>query len=173
MSWIVEPAERAWLPVSGRPERFAVHRVYCVGQNYADHSREMGGDPDREPPFFFCKPADAVVPEPERIPYPPRTSSLHHEVELVAALGRGGSEIMESEAAGYVYGLAVGIDLTRRDLQSEARLRGRPWDTAKAFDSSAPVGLLKPVNGVLPRSAAIWLKVNGAIRQFLEIDPPI
>lgn len=152
--------------VSGGDDDFPVHRIYCVGQNYAAHAREMGNDPDREPPFFFMKPTDAIVPSGSSLPYPPRTCSLHHEIELVVAIGAGGSDIAAADAAGYIFGYAVGIDLTRRDLQNEAKRLGRPWETAKAFDRSAP---LTPIHRVEqtghPSSGRIWLSVNGELRQ--------
>jgi fumarylpyruvate hydrolase len=144
-------------------ERFPVRRIYCVGQNYADHAREMGSDPDREQPFFFMKPADAVVASGTTLPFPPRTENLHHEVELVVALGAGGTDIAAADAPALIFGHAVGIDLTRRDLQAEARKVGRPWAMAKGFDRSAPIGAL--VRGAPPADAAIALTVDGALRQ--------
>lgn len=149
--------------IAGRDERFPIRRIYCVGQNYAAHAREMGSDPDRKPPFFFMKPGDAVVPSGARLKFPTRTAELHHEVELVVALGRGGENIRVDEAAGCIFGWAVGLDLTRRDLQLEAKTMGRPWDMAKGFDGSAPLGLLVP--GSPPAAAAIALSVNGELRQ--------
>ncbi|WNY33376.1 fumarylacetoacetate hydrolase family protein [Curtobacterium flaccumfaciens] len=124
--------------------RFPVRRVFCVGRNYAAHAREMGHDPDREPPFFFTKPADAVVVDDADTPYPPLTQQLEHEVELVVAIGTGGADIAVAGALAHVWGYAVGIDLTRRDLQAEAKRLGRPWDTAKGFDASAPIGAITP-----------------------------
>ena len=156
--------------VSGRSERFPVHRIYCVGRNYAAHVREMGGDPQREPPFFFTKPADAVVANGAAVPYPPRTATLHHEIELVVAIGRGGSAIAIDDALDYVFGYAVGNDLTRRDLQAAARESGKPWDVAKGFDCSAPISAIHPVSDVgHPRRGAIWLKVNGEARQQADL----
>jgi len=151
------------LAISGRTDRFPVRRIYCVGQNYADHAREMGSDPDREKPFFFMKPADAVVPTGSTLAYPPRTSDLHHEVELVVALGRGGSNVPVEKAEALIFGHAVGIDLTRRDLQAEAKKTGRPWDLSKGFDHSAPIGDLAP--GVPPGAGQISLTVDGELRQ--------
>jgi fumarylpyruvate hydrolase len=151
------------LAISGRTDRFPVRRIYCVGQNYADHAREMGSDPDREKPFFFMKPADAVVPTGSTLAYPPRTSDLHHEVELVVALGRGGSNVPVEKAEALIFGHAVGIDLTRRDLQAEAKKTGRPWDLSKGFDHSAPIGDLVP--GVPPSAGQISLTVDGELRQ--------
>lgn len=142
-----------------------MHRVYCVGRNYAAHAREMGGDPEREPPFFFCKPADAVT-QAARLPYPPRTRELHHEVELVVAIGRGGRDISAAAALSHVYGYAVGVDLTRRDLQADAKRQGRPWDTAKGFDQSAPVADIRPAaRGAHPAAGRIALAVDGESRQ--------
>ena len=141
------------IAIVGSTDRFPVRRIFCVGQNYADHAREMGGDPDRAPPFFFTKPADAVVPSGSTLPFPARTADLHHEVELVVALGGGAT----------VIGCAVGLDLTRRDLQAEAKKAGRPWDMAKGFDRSAPIGLL--TLGAPPADAAIELTIDGDLRQ--------
>ena len=150
------------LPVTGRVERFPVRRIFCVGRNYAEHTREMGGDPEKEAPFFFTKPADAVVVSGSRIPYPPATSNLHHEGELVVAIGKGGKMVSEEAAAAMIWGHAAGNDLTRRDLQAEAKERRRPWDMAKGFDKSAVVGAVKP--GPLP-DARLRCSVNGAVRQ--------
>ena len=144
-------------------DRFPVRRIYCVGQNYADHAREMGSDPGRMPPFFFMKPADAVVPSGSRLNFPPRTAQLHHEVELVIALGGGGSQIRPEAVSDIIYGWAVGLDMTRRDLQSEAKKSGRPWDMAKGFDESAPLGMLE--KSAPPVAAVISLSVNGEPRQ--------
>ncbi len=154
--------------IAGSAERFPVRRIFCVGQNYADHTREMGGDPDRQAPFFFTKPADAVVDTGAELPFPPQTQDLHHEVELVIALHSGGSGIAVADAAAHVFGYAVGIDLTRRDLQAAAKAAGRPWDMAKGFDHSAPVGLL--TRGMPPAAAAIALTVDGETRQSGNID---
>jgi fumarylpyruvate hydrolase len=144
---------------------FPVRRVFCVGRNYAAHAREMGHDPDREPPFFFTKPADAVVTDGAPVPYPPRTDRLEHEVELVVAIGRGGTDIAADDALGHVFGYAVGIDLTRRDLQAEAKRLGRPWDMAKGFDASAPIGAILPASDVDPTTGAVELLVDGVVRQ--------
>jgi fumarylpyruvate hydrolase len=153
------------VPVLGGDLGFPVRRIYCVGRNYAEHAREMGADPDREPPFFFGKPADAVMPGGD-IAYPPATSNLHHEVELVVALSRGGRDIPVAEALACVYGYAVGIDLTRRDLQAKAKEMGQPWEMAKGFDQSAPMAPIHPaaVCGHL-KAGGIWLCVNGLERQ--------
>jgi fumarylpyruvate hydrolase len=170
MSYLFAPASVPSVEISGRPERFPVHRIYCVGRNYAAHAREMGHD-QREPPFFFMKPADAVVPNHATIPFPSRTANLHHEIELVAALRSGGRNIPVAEAHQHVFGYAVGNDLTRRDLQSEARDKSRPWDTAKGFDRSAVVGAIHPVTqtGTLQRGR-IWLNVNGESRQQGDLN---
>ena len=161
------------VPIAGSNKRFAVHRIYCVGRNYADHAREMGMS-DREPPFFFSKPADAIVTERDSIPFPSRTADLHHEVELVVALGKDARDITVADANQCIYGYAVGIDFTRRDLQAAAKKDGRPWDVAKGFDNSAPVSALQPlaVTGVL-ESASLSLKVNGSLRQNGDIKDMI
>jgi len=152
--------------VAGSAARFPVRRVFCVGRNYASHAREMGSDPNREPPFFFTKPADAVVPTGGAVPYPPSTDDLHHEIELVVALGAGGANIDPAKALDLVWGYGVGLDLTRRDLQAAAKDTGRPWDMAKGFDASAPCSALHPVSEVgHPAEGRIWLEVNGALRQ--------
>jgi len=154
------------IPVSGSEQSFPVHRIYCVGRNYAAHAREMGNDPDREPPFYFMKPADAVVPGGGDIKYPPRTNDLHHEVELVVAIGTGGSSISVDDAQSHVFGYGVGIDLTRRDLQTDAKDAGRPWDTGKSFEQAAPVSALHAANDIgHPDKGRIWLVVNGDLRQ--------
>ena len=163
------------LPVAGSGDRFAVRRVYCVGRNYAAHAREMGFDPDREPPFFFCKPADAVVPVPEgqtlELPYPAQTANYHYEAELVVAIGQAGSDIPADQALGHAWGYAVGLDMTRRDLQMKMREMGRPWEIGKAFDASAPTGPLHKASEVGHfTDAAIWLTVNGADRQRSNVS---
>jgi len=154
------------IPVEGSEHSFPVHRIYCVGRNYAAHAREMGNDPDREPPFFFMKPPDAVVAGGGDIQYPPRTSNLHHEVELVVAIGKGGQDISADDALEHVFAYGVGIDLTRRDLQMDAKKAGRPWDTGKSFEQAAPVSFLHPVAdiGHLTKGR-IWLSVNDELRQ--------
>lgn len=163
MSFAFPPPAQAAVAIVGRSERFPVHRIYCVGRNYAAHAREMGKDPEREPPFFFAKPADAVVANGVDVSYPTRTSDLHHEIELVVALGKGGTNIQAARALEHVFGYAVGLDLTRRDLQAEAKDKGRPWDTAKGFDHSAPISAITPSSAAL--SGKIWLKVNDTLRQ--------
>ncbi len=154
------------IPVEGDSRRFPVNRIYCVGRNYADHAREMGHDPDREPPFFFMKPATSIVTDGKDMQYPSLTQDLHHEIEMVVAIGIGGSNIAPSDALNHVWGYGVGLDMTRRDLQGEAKKMGRPWDTGKAFDESAPCASLVPVSqcGHLAKGL-INLKVNGVIKQ--------
>lgn len=150
---------------------FPVRRIFCVGRNYADHAREMGYDPDREPPFFFTKPADAIVTSGAATPYPSRTQDFHHEVELVVAIGTAGSDITVADALGHVWGYAVGVDMTRRDLQAEARESSRPWDMAKGFDASAPIGALFPASAVgHPSDGNISLQVNGEARQHADLS---
>ena len=163
MTWLFDPSSPAPLPVVGRSESFPVRRIFCVGRNYAAHAREMGADPSREAPFFFTKPAEAVITNAE-VPFPPMTSDLHHEVELVCAIGGEGADLAPAKAAELIIGWAVGVDLTRRDIQAEAKSQGRPWDAAKGFDASAPCGAL--TLGSLPYpDGAIGLTVNGAVRQ--------
>src|SRR5271163_473681 len=159
------------IPIAGSALRFPVRRIYCVGLNYAQHAREMGKDPERNPPFFFGKPADAVVDSGRRLPFPPKTADLHHEVELVVALNKGGSSISAADAPAMIYGYAVGIDLTRRDLQAEAKKAGRPWDMGKGFDHSAPIGAL--VRGIPPARGAIRLTINGSVRQAGDLEDMI
>jgi fumarylpyruvate hydrolase len=155
--------------ISGSTQRFPVHRIYCVGRNYAEHVREMGGDTEREPPVFFTKPPDAVTANDAAIPYPARTSNLHHEIELVIAIGRGGRDILQSRALEHVFGYAVGNDLTRRDLQTESKKKGLPWDTSKAFDCSAPLAAIRPASRGHVSKGRIWLAVNGQVRQDSDI----
>lgn len=167
---VFPPRPAASVAVRGDEARFPVRRIFCVGRNYAAHAREMGKDPDREPPFFFTKPADAVVDDGATVPYPPLTSELHHEAELVVAIGREGFDIGEGDALAHVWGYAIGNDLTRRDLQAEAKEMGRPWDWAKGFDSSAPCGPITRVEEVGHiASGRIRLSVNGALRQQGDI----
>ena len=170
LEYILEPPETASVAVAGSTARFPVRRIICVGRNYAAHAREMGRDPDREAPFFFLKPADAVVDSGATIPYPPETNNLHYEIELVVAIGTGGADIEPGRALDHVFGYGVGIDLTRRDLQLAAREQGRPWDWGKGFDRSAPVAPLHPVAQVgHPEAARIWLAVNGRVKQDSDI----
>jgi fumarylpyruvate hydrolase len=170
MSFVLPAPPLASVAVAGSGEFFPVRRIYCVGRNYAAHAREMGHDPDREAPFFFSKPADAVVENGSAIDYPMATRDLHHEIELVAALGGGGANIAEADALSHVWGYGVGLDMTRRDLQGEAKEKGRPWDTGKAFDDSAPISALRPAAEIgHPAAGRIWLEVNGEIRQDSDL----
>lgn len=170
MSYVFPPAPRVSVPVTGGSALFPVRRIYCVGRNYADHAAEMGAD-TREPPFFFSKPADALVPGGGDIAYPPATSNLQHEVELVVALRDGGADILPERALEYVYGYAVGLDLTRRDLQQLAKDKGHPWDMGKGFDQSAPIGAIHPLAALdHPTRGSIWLKVNGQLRQSGDLQ---
>lgn len=159
--------------IAGSEQRFPVHRIYCVGRNYVEHAREMGSDPARDPPVFFAKPADAVVPSGESIAYPPATSNLHHEIELVVAIGRAGRDIPPERALEHVFGYAVGNDLTRRDLQNAAKRQGAPWDAAKGFDASAPIGALRPASAGHISRGRIWLSVNGQLRQEADVSAMI
>jgi fumarylpyruvate hydrolase len=161
--FVFEPAARAAVPVEGESAAFPVRRILCVGRNYAAHRREMGGD-DRDPPFFFAKPADAVVPPGRDVGYPPRTQNLHHEIELVVALGAGGADVPVERALDLVLGYAVGVDLTRRDLQAAAKDKGQPWDAAKGFDDAAPISAIRRWTGAPPQGR-ISLSVNGQARQ--------
>lgn len=149
---------------------FPVRRVFCVGRNYADHAREMGHDPSREAPFYFMKPADSLLVGEADMPYPPQTQDLHHEMELVVALGSGGVDITAQHALAHVWGYAAGLDMTRRDLQGEAKKLGRPWDMGKGFDASAPIGELVPAAGIDPTRGAIELRVNGTVRQSGDLS---
>lgn len=166
MTYAFDPPPPVALPVTGTEVSFPVRHVYCVGRNYAAHAVEMGHDPDKEPPFFFTKPAHAVVPEGGELPFPVATMDLHFEIELVVALGAGGRDIAAEAALEAVYGYAVGLDMTRRDLQAEAKKLGRPWAMAKGFDQSAPIGSVARAADVgHPERGAIWLEVNGERRQ--------
>ncbi|SEC80060.1 fumarylacetoacetate hydrolase family protein [Rhodobacter sp. 24-YEA-8] len=171
--WVITPPPQPGLPVLGTDERFPVGRIFCIGRNYAAHAVEMGHDPDREPPFFFLKSADSILTG-DTMPYPAATSDLHHEVELVVALSKGGRDIPESAAPDHVWGYGIGLDMTRRDLQSEAKKLGRPWEIAKSFENSAPCGPLVPVSLVgHPVSGAITLAVNGDRRQEGDLNQMI
>lgn len=151
-------------------DEFPVHRVYCIGRNYADHVREMGGEPERVPPVYFLKPADSLVAGGGDVTYPPRTDNLHYEIELVVAIGAGGQDIPGATALEHVFGYAVGIDLTRRDLQNAAKGGGGPWDTAKSFEQAAPVSAIRPASDIgHPQDARIWLSVNGELRQDASV----
>ncbi|RQN39106.1 fumarylacetoacetate hydrolase family protein [Paraburkholderia tropica] len=178
MSYVFEPAPQAYVPVAGSSAHFPVRRIYCVGRNYEAHAREMGHDPNREPPFFFAKPADAVLFVPPGaaadFPYPAQSNNVHFEMELVAAIGKAGKNIPVESALDHVYGYALGLDMTRRDLQAEAKKLGRPWDTAKGFDHSAPIGPIHPVAqvGQLAKGS-IWLSVNDEEKQRSDISQMI
>jgi len=162
------------LPVAESNQAFPVGRIYCVGRNYAEHAREMGHDPEREPPFFFMKPADAIVQNGATLPYPQATKDLHHEIEMVVAIGRDGADIPVAKALDHVFGYGVGLDMTRRDLQGEAKKMGRPWEMGKAFDNSAPCTALKTAAMMgHPATGAIWLKVNGKIVQKGDLSEMI
>ena len=166
MGYVINTPNQPSVAVNGSNDRFPVRRIFCVGRNYAAHAREMGHDPDRELPFYFTKPADAVVDNGVEIPYPPMTENLHYEAELVVAIGKTATKVSETDALEYVYGYAVGNDLTRRDLQGESKKKGRPWDTGKAFDNSAPCAeiYLADKAGDI-ENARIWLTVNGETKQ--------
>ena len=169
MSYVFSPAPVTSVPVVGSGDRFPVHRIYCVGRNYEEHAKEMGFT-GREPPFFFMKPADAIVVvnagETGLLPYPSLTANLHHEIELVVDIGKGGKNLKAADALQHIYGYAVGLDMTRRDLQNDMKKQGRPWCIGKGFDASAPIGPITPIDqaGDIAK-AAIWLQVNGADRQ--------
>jgi fumarylpyruvate hydrolase len=172
MQYAVPAPQLPTLSVAGRDERFPVNRIFCVGRNYAAHAREMGKDPDRDPPFFFMKPANAAVDATQRatVPYPPKTANYHHEIELVVAIGKGGRDIPVDGALEHVYGYAVGLDMTRRDLQLDARDKGRPWEFGKSFALSAPTGPIHRAQDIgHPHEAAISLTVNGQPRQASDI----
>ena len=166
MEYVIEPPETPSLAVAGTDMRFPVRRIYCVGRNYAAHAREMGHDPDREPPFFFQKNPDALLESGFGFPYPAASREVHFEIELVCAIGTGGSDIAASDALKHVWGYAVGIDMTRRDLQGAAKKLGRPWEVGKSFEHSAPCSRVHPVSATgHPDEGRIWLDVNGETRQ--------
>ncbi|MGH2394427.1 MAG: fumarylacetoacetate hydrolase family protein, partial [Candidatus Limnocylindria bacterium] len=174
VGYAVRPPLLTTVPVEGTGTAFPVSRVFCVGRNYAEHAVEMGHDPDREPPFFFMKPATAVMPNGGRLPFPVATDDLHHEIELVVALSRGGAEIAVEGALQHVFGYAIGLDMTRRDIQNRAKEMGRPWDMGKGFDRSAPISALRPATAIgHPDAGAIWLRVNGELRQEGDLDQQI
>jgi len=176
MGYVVKAPAIVGVPVHGSSDLFPVRRIFCVGRNYAAHAREMGHDPDREPPFFFTKPADAIViaadpKNPAKIPYPPATKNLHHEMELVVAMKSGGANIAVEKALEHVFGYAVGLDMTRRDLQNQAKDMGRPWDMGKGFDQSAPIGMIYPASEIgHPSKGTIQLDVNGKTRQKSDLN---
>ena len=174
MSYAIKFRATPALPVAESNQAFPVGRIYCVGRNYAEHAREMGHDPEREPPFFFMKPADAIVQNGATLPYPQATKDLHHEIEMVVAIGRDGADIPVAKALDHVFGYGVGLDMTRRDLQGEAKKMGRPWEMGKAFDNSAPCTALKTAAMMgHPATGAIWLKVNGKIVQKGDLSEMI
>jgi fumarylpyruvate hydrolase len=170
--YVISPPAITSVPVAGGGS-FPVRRVFCVGRNYAEHAREMGSDPDREPPFFFMKPADALLLNDGDMPYPPQSTQLHHEMELVVAIGEGGANIAEADALAHVWGYAAGLDMTR-DLQNAAKKEGKPWDMGKGFDYSAPIGLMVPASKIgHPATGLIELKVNGKVRQTSDLSKMI
>lgn len=166
MNYVIPPSPVPSLPVAGSDARFPVRRIFCIGRNYAEHAREMGATVEKDAPLFFCKPADAVVTDGADVPYPQATADLHHEVEMVVALGAGGRDLTPEQAAALVWGYGVGLDLTRRDLQAVAKARSHPWDVAKAFDHSAPVSALVPADAAtIGPDTVLQLEVNGSLRQ--------
>jgi len=169
-SFSFPPGEPPSVAVAATEARFPVHRIYCVGRNYAEHVREMGTDPGHAAPVFFMKPPDAVVPGGSAVPYPQATAELHHEIELVVALASGGRDIAPEAALAHVFGYAAGNDLTRRDLQNAAKARGQPWDAAKGFDHSAPIAAIRPAALGHVAAGRIWLKVNGELRQEADVS---
>ena len=170
MSFVIPAVPQVSLPVAGSADRFPVRRIYCVCRNYPEHAKEMGHDPNKEPPFFFQKNPDNVLTSGE-MPYPSQTKDLHHEIELVVALQSGGVDIPAAKALEHVYGYAVGLDMTRRDLQGEAKKMGRPWEVGKAFEHSAPITAIFPASRTgHPAKGAIWLKVNGVVKQSGDLS---
>ena len=170
MKTIIPSPATASLPIVGSDQRFPVRRIFCIGRNYADHAKEMGSSVDKAAPIFFCKPADAVVSEGADVPYPQATSDLHHEVEMVVALGNGGRDLTPDQSLALIWGYGVGLDLTRRDLQTQAKAKGNPWDTGKAFDHSAPVSALRTAADAHVRAqTTLQLHVNGARRQHTTL----
>jgi fumarylpyruvate hydrolase len=171
MALVFPPQDTPTVAVADSDDRIPVRRIFCIGRNYAAHAREMGRDPDREPPFFFLKPADSVVEDGATIPYPPQTENFHYEAELVAVIGKGGVNIKEADALDHVWGYGVGNDLTRRDLQLVAREMGRPWDLGKGFDRSAPIAPIHPVSKIgHPTKGSIKLTVNGEVKQDADLS---
>lgn len=174
MSYVIAPAKPTSLAIENSRARFPIHRIYCVGRNYADHAREMGHNPDEEPPFFFLKPTDVIVADGGVFPYPSQSRDVHHEVELVVALNEGGREITTDDALKHIFGYAVGIDMTRRDLQNAAKEQGRPWDSGKSFDYSAPCSTLHTVADIgHPSTGRISLTINGNVRQQADLNQMI
>ena len=174
MSYVIPAPKQPAIAVAGTDATFPVRRIWCVGRNYADHAREMGHDPNREPPFFFQKPSDAVVASGSTLPYPAMTKDLHHEIELVVAIGKGGTNIPVAKALDHVFGYGVGLDMTRRDLQQQAKDLKRPWEMGKSFDQSCPVTPLVPAAKIgHPNKGAIWVKVNGEAKQSGDLNQQI
>jgi len=173
MAYAFDPAPPVVIPVVGSSVLFPVHRVYCVGRNYAEHAREMGSDPDKEPPFFFAKAADQVTTD-GKFPYPPGTKDVHYEMELCVCLKSGGIDIRPEDALSHVYGYALGLDMTRRDLQNQAKKTGRPWEVGKMVEKSAPMTAIVSAEKIgHPKKGRIWLDVNGATKQDSDIDQMI
>ncbi|HEX6722895.1 MAG TPA: fumarylacetoacetate hydrolase family protein [Burkholderiaceae bacterium] len=174
IKYVIEIGPQPSLPVAGSDARFPVCRIYCVGRNYAEHAREMGHDPDREPPFFFMKAANSIVQNNATIAYPVGTKDVHHEIEMVVAIGKGGKNIAVDKALDHVWGYGVGLDMTRRDIQGEAKKLGRPWEMGKSFDESAPITALRPASEIgHPAKGAITLKVNGQLKQQGDLSMQI
>lgn len=170
-TYVINVPKQASVPVEGTDARFPVHRIYCVGRNYAAHTIEMGGDPDREAPFFFQKNPDNLVLDGADFPYPARSKNVHFEIEMVVALSKGGKDIPIDQAMSHVFGYAVGLDMTRRDLQDECKKAGRPWEIGKAFEHSAPMTAIVPASKIgHPENGAVWLKVNGEVRQQGDLN---
>jgi len=171
MAYVIPAPTVTVLPVVGSDDEFPIHRIYCVGRNYADHAREMGHDPDREEPFFFMKSPDNIVAGGRDFPYPAKSEDVHHEMELVVALKSGGDNIPEDKALDCVFGYAAGLDMTRRDLQGQMKKAGRPWEIGKSFEHSAPCSALNPVSAIgHPDQGRVWLEVNGEVRQDGDIN---
>ena len=174
MTYAVPAPALVTLAVEGSGALFPVGRIFCIGRNYAEHAREMGHDPDREPPFFFMKPPTSIVPGGGEFPYPPGTEDVHHEMELVVALGSGGRDIAEADALSHVFGYAAGLDMTRRDLQGVAKRMGRPWEVGKAFDASAPCSAIRMAREIgHPNRGSVRLTVNGETRQDGDLEQMI
>ena len=170
MNFVIPPHPVSSVEVTGTDERFPVRRIYCIGRNYLAHIREMGND-ERKPPFFFQKPPDALLPTGGEFPYPPQSDNVHHEIELVIAIAKGGKDIAVEDALDHVYGYSLGIDMTRRDQQNKAKADGKPWEAAKGFDHSAPIAPIRPVSEIgHPDAGRIWLAVNGETRQDSDLN---
>lgn len=171
MDLVIDAPKTVTLPVADNGARFPVRRIYCVGRNYAAHAVEMGHDPDKEPPFFFQKPSDTILQPGEDFPYPSKSEDVHYEVEQVIAIGRGGADITVKDALDHVFGYGVGLDMTRRDLQGQAKKMGRPWDVGKSFDHSAPMSAIHPVSKIgHPAEGAVTLKLNGKLKQNGDLN---